>query len=58
VRAPDAYRCASWSGDLAAQLGVAPGDQRFLQVWYRDPLGGPCASGFNLTQAVAVTFEP
>ena len=35
----------------------APGDTWMFQLWYRDP-GGPCGSGFNLTNGVAITLEP
>lgn len=40
-------------------VGVAPlnpGDVRNLQVWFRDPMGGP--AGSNLTNAVGVHFRP
>ena len=36
---------------------IAAGDTWYFQGWYRDPLG-PCGSGFNLSNAVAVTFVP
>ena len=41
-----------WSG------GWSSGDTRYFQVWYRDPIGGPCGSGFNLTSGVEATFAP
>lgn len=43
---------------LGAAGGWAPGDQRYFQVQYRDPVAGPCGTGFNLSQAVSVLFEP
>jgi hypothetical protein len=39
-------------------LAVVTGDTRRFQVWYRDPVGGPCGSAFNLTQGVEVSFTP
>jgi hypothetical protein len=36
---------------------VDVGEQWFFQCWYRDP-PGPCGSGFNLSNALAVTFVP
>ena len=35
---------------------VAPGDVRFYQLWYRNPSGGPCGSGFNLTNGFEVSW--
>ncbi len=41
-----------------ASLGlVSVGDTRHLQCWYRDN-GGPCSSGFNVSNAYTVTFCP
>ncbi len=42
---------------LAAQLGLGAGTTLNFQSWFRDP-GGPCASGFNLSSAYALTFLP
>lgn len=36
--------------------GIDPGDLWKFQCWYRDPAGGP--AGFNLTDALAITFAP
>ena len=57
VVTPDANGDASWGPGLGATGGWSAGDTRFFQVWYRDP-GGPCASGFNLTNGLEVTFGP
>jgi hypothetical protein len=54
---PDANGDASWGPGLGAMGGWAPGDQRFFQGWYRNPVGGPCGSTFNLTNGWALTFE-
>jgi len=46
-------------GLVGSSLGTACpillGDTWYFQGWYRDP-GGACGSGFNLSNAVAVTF--
>jgi len=34
---------------------IAPGDTWNFQAWYRDP-SGPCGSGFNLSNGMAITF--
>ena len=38
-------------------VSVMPGDTWHFQRWYRDP-AGPCGSGFNLTNGLALTFVP
>lgn len=44
--------------DIAARGGVAPGDTRTYQLWYRDPLASPCGSGFNFTNGIELTWLP
>lgn len=44
--------------DVAARGGVAPGDLRRYQLWYRDPLGSPCGHAFNLTNGLELTWRP
>ena len=34
---------------------ILPGDTWLFQNWYRDS-SGPCGSGFNFTNAFAITF--
>jgi hypothetical protein len=58
TQVPDANGDAVWGPGLSANGGWGAGDTRFLQVWYRNPSGGPCNSGFNLTNGVELTFEP
>ena len=36
---------------------IDPGETWYFQGWYRDPMG-PCGTAFNLSNGLAVTFEP
>jgi plastocyanin len=58
VRVPDTAGVANWGAGLGATGGWSSGDTRMFQVWYRDPSGGWCGSGFNLTTGNQVTFAP
>lgn len=51
----DAAGRATMSSSVSAAGGVGAGDLRFYQYWYRDVLG-PCGSGFNTTNALAVQW--
>lgn len=42
---------------LAAFGGWSAGDTRYFQAFYRSN-GGPCGAGFNLSNAVEITFTP
>ncbi|MCB9915394.1 MAG: hypothetical protein H6828_09630 [Planctomycetes bacterium] len=46
--------------DLSTAGGnqVAAGDTRYYQLWYRDATQGPCGTGWNLTNALQVTWLP
>lgn len=44
--------------DIAAAGGVASGDLRRYQLWYRDPVGGPCGGEFNLSNGVEILWIP
>jgi hypothetical protein len=48
----------SWGSGHAAQGGWVAGDVRRFQGWYRDPIAGPCGSGFNLSNGLEVQFVP
>lgn len=48
---------SSFGPGLAAAGGWRAGDTRFFQLWYRDPVGGPCGSGFNVSNAIQLSFS-
>ena len=54
----DAAGSSSTSVDVAAAGGALAGQTKRYQLWYRDPVGGPCGSGFNLTNGLEVTWAP
>ena len=58
VRTPDASGAAAWGPGLGTQGGWQAGDTRRFQLWYRDPLGGPCGNGFNTSSGLEVVFTP
>lgn len=53
-----AQGAADSSVSLVAQGGVLPGQTLFYQWWYRDPVGSPCAGGFNTSNGVEITWLP
>lgn len=56
LRLPNNLGRAIWGPDLQQIGNWDAGDVRCFQVWYRDPLLGPCGSGFNLTNAAEIEF--
>ncbi|MCB9915781.1 MAG: hypothetical protein H6828_11650 [Planctomycetes bacterium] len=54
VVSADALGAATSTIDVAVKGGVTAGDTRAYQYWYRDPVGSPCGSFFNLTNGVQV----
>ncbi len=58
VRIANALGLSLTSLDVAARGGVAPGDTRTYQIWYRDVFTSPCGSGFNLSNGLALTWSP
>lgn len=58
-RLPVAFADANGSyayASVASLLGVVAGDLRRFQGWFRDPVGSPCGSGFNLTNGYEIQF--
>lgn len=58
VSVPGAAGSASWGPGLASAGGWGAGDVRYLQAWYRDPVGGACGSGFNLSHSLEALLTP
>jgi len=58
VASADSSGTAASSVPIAAGGGVAPGDTKRYQWWYRDPVLTPCGSGFNLSNGVEIAFGP
>jgi hypothetical protein len=54
----DSTGAAVWGPGLASTGGWMAGQTRLFQVWYRDPVGGPCGTNANLSNAVKITFDP
>lgn len=54
----DGAGAATSSIHIPTESGVGAGETRFYQYWFRDPDLGPCASGFNLTDALSATWTP
>ncbi|MCB9913912.1 MAG: hypothetical protein H6828_02040 [Planctomycetes bacterium] len=44
--------------NVGVKGGVAIGDVRRYQLWYRDPAGSPCGAFFNLTNGLELTWLP
>jgi hypothetical protein len=52
----DGSGSSATSIDLGAKGGVAAGDTRHYQYWYRDPSGLPCGSAFNLSNGLTIDW--
>ena len=62
VRFSDAAGSSDTSGfaqSISAKTGnITPGETKYYQCWYRDPLFSSCLTGFNLSNGLAVTWWP
>ena len=53
----DAQGASATSVPIAAQGGVAAGQTKRYQLWYRNPASSPCGTGFNLTNGVEIAWQ-
>ena len=58
IRVPTAAGKATWGPGLAGNFAWTSGRTLHLQAWYRDTVGTPCGSGFNLSGGIAVDLQP
>lgn len=58
VRTANGLGNSSTTANIAVVGGVASGQLRRYQLWYRDPIGSPCGTGFNLTNGLEITWNP
>ncbi len=45
-----------FSAPISVMGGVSAGDTRHYQLWYRDPVGTLCGSGFNLSNGYLINW--
>jgi len=58
VRFADTSGSSQTNANLIVKGGVAAGDTKRYQTWYRDPNSSPCGAQFNLSNGVELTFTP
>jgi hypothetical protein len=58
VRFANASGASSTTANLVLKGGVAPGDTKRYQLWYRNPSTSPCGAQFNLSNGVEMVFTP
>jgi len=59
VKMPNASGEATWGPGLVASYGAwGVAETVVFQIWYRDPVGSPCATDQNTTHAVDFVTEP
>ena len=52
----DAGGASATNIDIGAKGGVAAGDVKRYQIWYRDPNTSPCGGQFNLSNGMEITW--
>jgi len=57
VRVANSSGNSATTADIANRGGVAPGDTKYYQLWYRNPGGSPCSSNFNLSNGYVITWQ-
>ncbi len=57
VAMADASGMSNTTQDLGSIGGVVAGDTKYYQLWYRDPSGTPCGSGFNVTNGISAMWS-
>ena len=62
VRFSDANGYSDTSGyptSISVRAGnISPGDTKYYQCWYRNPLNSPCGSDFNASNGYAIAWLP
>jgi len=58
VRFADATGVSATTANLVVKGGVAAGDTKRYQLWYRNPFTTPCGAGFNLSNGIEMVFTP
>ena len=58
VRIANASGASSTTVNIATQGGVAAGQTKRYQNWYRNPTISACGAGFNLTNGYQITWAP
>ena len=57
VRFADSNGSSQTNIDIPSTGGALPGDTKYYQLWYRDPVTSPCGSLFNLSNGVEITYN-
>lgn len=58
VRVADISGVSSTTVNVGSVGGVAPGDVKRYQLWYRNPNFSLCGSGYNFTNGLELTWAP
>ncbi len=58
VRFANGSGVSSTTANIAVGGAVSAGQTKRYQIWYRDPAGSPCGSGFNFSNGLEITWAP